>query len=405
MGRLEYRPKKSRSLFGLDWVNFFLIDPQTGIGSFLPVYLAAHQWNEQLVGVALSAGSLSGILSSAPAGAIVDSISSKRALVALSTILLALCSLWIALEPSFWSVLISQVLIGSVSTPIGPAICAISLGIVGRKQFDLRQGRNQMFNSAGKILTAIVIGLTGYMISDRSVFFFVAFLAIPILLSLSFINPADINYQLARGADKANGYKKNSFRHLFHPQFVIFLTAVVLFNFANAAIFPLLGQLLSKDHGNTSMLFISMCVVTTQLVITQIAPWSGKKAGVWGRKPLLLIAFGVLPIRAFLYTLTHSIEALIPIQVLDGISAGIFSVVSVLMIADLTKGTGRFNLALGITGASVGIGSALSQVIAGSIVKDEGYPAGFLFLAMAGIIAFLILFFFVSETKDANTSD
>ncbi len=139
--------------------------------------------------------------------------------------------------------------------------------------------------------------------------------------------------------------------------------------------------------------------IPTQLVITQIAPWSGKKASIWGRKPLLLIGFAVLPIRALLYTLNHSIESLISLQLLDGLSAGIFSVVSVLMIADLTKGTGRFNFALGVTGTSVGIGSALSQVIAGTIVKNDGYSAGFIFLAIVGIAAFFILLLFVSETK------
>jgi len=400
--RLRNGPKKSRSLLGLDFVNFFLIDPQTGIGSFLPIYLAANQWNEQLVGIALSAGSLSGILSQAPSGAIVDALRCKRALVALGMIVLAFCSLLMAFFPSFWPIVASQVLIGGISTLIGPAICAISLGMVGRKNFDLRQGRNQMFNSAGKVATAVVIGLLGYYISDRSIFFFVFFLAIPTLISLSFINPTEIDYQLARGGDDGHDQKKHSIRQLFRPQFVIFLTAIVLFNFANAAILPLLGQLISKDHGNTSMLFMSMLVVTTQLVITQIAPWSGKKASIWGRKPLLLIGFAVLPIRALLYTLNHSIESLISLQLLDGLSAGIFSVVSVLMIADLTKGTGRFNFALGVTGTSVGIGSALSQVIAGTIVKNDGYSAGFIFLAIVGIAAFLILFFFVSETKHPN---
>lgn len=402
MERLRNGPKKSRSLLGLDFVNFFLIDPQTGIGSFLPIYLAANQWNEQLVGIALSAGSLSGILSQAPSGAIVDALRCKRALVALGMIVLAFCSLLMAFFPSFWPIVASQVLIGGISTLIGPAICAISLGMVGRKNFDLRQGRNQMFNSAGKVATAVVIGLLGYYISDRSIFFFVFFLAIPTLISLSFINPTEIDYQLARGGDDGHDQKKHSIRQLFRPQFVIFLTAIVLFNFANAAILPLLGQLISKDHGNTSMLFMSMLVVTTQLVITQIAPWSGKKASIWGRKPLLLIGFAVLPIRALLYTLNHSIESLISLQLLDGLSAGIFSVVSVLMIADLTKGTGRFNFALGVTGTSVGIGSALSQVIAGTIVKNDGYSAGFIFLAIVGIAAFLILFFFVSETKHPN---
>jgi MFS family permease len=131
-----------------------------------------------------------------------------------------------------------------------------------------------------------------------------------------------------------------------------------------------------------------------------IASWSGRKAGTWGRKPLLLIAFGALPIRAVLYTLTSRAGALIAIQVLDGVGAGIFGVVSVLVIADLTQGSGRFNLTLGAISTAVGIGASLSQVIAGSIVHHFGSDAGFLFLAAIAAAALGILYFFMPETRD-----
>jgi MFS family permease len=148
------------------------------------------------------------------------------------------------------------------------------------------------------------------------------------------------------------------------------------------------------------MMFMSACVVTTQLVIASIAPWSGRKAGTWGRKALLLIAFGVLPVRAVLNTLTHNTGELIGIQILDGVGAGIFGVVSVLVIADLTQGTGRFNLTLGAIGTAVGIGASLSQVIAGSIVHHFGSNAGFLFLAAVAAAAFGILYLRMPETRD-----
>ena len=150
------------------------------------------------------------------------------------------------------------------------------------------------------------------------------------------------------------------------------------------------------------MLFMSACVVTTQFVITLIAAWSGRKAGAWGRKPLLLIAFSVLPVRGLLYTLTSKVALLVAIQVMDGIGAGIFGVVSVLVIADLTRGTGRFNLTLGAISTAVGIGAALSQVIAGSIVHRFSANAGFLFLAAIAAVAFGVLYFFMPETRNAR---
>lgn len=150
------------------------------------------------------------------------------------------------------------------------------------------------------------------------------------------------------------------------------------------------------------MLFMSACVITTQLVVALLASWSGKQAGVWGRKPLMLIAFGILPIRAVLYTLTANTALLVTIQVMDGIAAAIFGVVSVLVIADLTRGTGRFNLTLGAINTAVGIGAALSQVIAGSIVHHLGFRAGFLFLAAVALAAFAILYLFMPETHNTR---
>ena len=143
-------------------------------------------------------------------------------------------------------------------------------------------------------------------------------------------------------------------------------------------------------------------MVTTQFVITLLASWSGRKAGTWGRKPLLLIAFGVLPLRGVLYTLTSNTAWLVAIQALDGVAAAIFGVVSVLVIADLTRGTGRFNLTLGAITTAVGIGAALSQVIAGSIVHHVGSNAGFLFLAGVALAAFAILYLFMPETRQTR---
>jgi predicted MFS family arabinose efflux permease len=152
------------------------------------------------------------------------------------------------------------------------------------------------------------------------------------------------------------------------------------------------------------MMFMSACVVTTQVVITLIASSAGAKAGDWGRKPLLLIAFAVLPVRGVLYTLTDNVDLLVAIQVLDGVGAGIFGVVSVLVIADLTQGSGRFNFALGAITTAVGIGASLSQAIAGSLVHHFGYRSGFLFLAAVASVAFAVLFFYMPETGKSQAA-
>ena len=392
------------SLRGLDWLNFFLADVQTGVGPFLAIYLASHGWNEQRVGLALTIGSIAGILAQTPAGALVDRLHAKRALIGIGIGGLAAGALLIAIAPLFWPVMAAQILIGGVSSIFIPAVCAISLGIVGHELFDTRQGRNQGFNSAGNVVAAVSMGLLGYFVSNRSIFFFVALCAIPTLVVLRFIRPEEIDHHLARGAKQSNAEEPAGFRTLLKDRpLVIFLVCAVLFHFANAAMLPLLGEMLSRGHGRSSMAFMSACVITTQLVITLLASWSGRKASSWGRKPLLLIGFGVLPLRAVLYTLTGNPVALVAIQILDGVGAGIFGVVSVLVIADLTQGTGRFNLTLGAITTAVGIGAALSQVIAGSIVHTFGYPAGFLFLGAIAAAALAILYFFMPETGKKHT--
>jgi predicted MFS family arabinose efflux permease len=393
-----------RTLRGLDWLNFFLSDVQTGVGPFLAIYLAGYGWNEQKVGLALTIGGIAGILTQTPAGALVDNLRSKRALIAAGVIALATGALLIAFIPTFWSVMSAQLSIGGTSSIFGPAICAISLGIVGHKLFDRRQGRNQTFNSAGNVVAAVSMGLLGYFVSNRSIFFFVSVCALPTILSLVVIRSDEIDYERARGGTVGDeSVKPVGERALLKDhRLAIFLVCAVLFHFANAAMLPLLGEMLVKGHGRSSMMFMSACVVTTQLVVVCIASWTGQKAGSWGRKPMLLVAFGALPVRAVLYTLTDNPGALVAIQILDGIAAGIFGVVSVLVIADLTQGTGRFNLTLGAIGTAVGIGASLSQVIAGSIVHHFSSNTGFLFLASVALAAFGILYFFMPESRESQ---
>jgi predicted MFS family arabinose efflux permease len=390
---------------GLDWLNFFLADVQSGVGPFLAIYLAGSGWNEQTIGIALTGGGIAGIIAQTPAGALADRVHSKRGLIAGGVIALAFGALMIAMDPTFWAVMSAQTLIGVSSSVFGPTVVAISLGLVSRDLFDRRQGRNQMFNSAGNVVAAVSMGLIGYFLSNRGIFFFVVAFTIPTLWALARIKSHEIDYAVARGSnDEASSTDSSSIAHLLKDRrLVIFLICAVLFHFANAAMLPLLGEMLSKGHGRSSMMFMSACVVTTQLVVTLLASWLGIKARQWGRKPLLLIAFGVLPIRGVLYTLTNAAPSLVAIQVLDGIAAAIFGVVSVLVIADLTKGTGRFNLTLGAVTTAVGIGAALSQSIAGGIVHRFGYHIGFLFLAAVAAGAFILIWAAMSDTRNLES--
>jgi len=400
----------ARTLRGLDWLNFFLADVQTGLGPFLAIYLAAKHWNEQSVGWALTVGGIAGILTQTPAGAIVDRVRAKRTIIVLGIGALIAGALLIAFWPGLGPVLAAQMLIGGMSSLFAPAVAAISLGVVGSRAFDQRQGRNQTFNSAGNVTAAVAMGLIGYYLTDRSIYFFVIAMTVPALLSLSFINPREIDYNQARGYNPENASKSEDRRPvgildlLRNHRLAIFVLCCVLFHFANAAMLPLLGEMLSRGKGKSSMAFMSACVVTTQLVVTLIAAWCGRLASTRGRKAILLVGFAALPIRGLLYTLTGNVFLLISIQLLDGLAAAIFGVVSLLVIADLTRGTGRFNLAQGLLATAVGIGASLSQLIAGAIVHHSSYRIGFLFLAAVAAGALIIFATLMPETKDFQHS-
>lgn len=391
----------SRSLRSLDWLNFFLADVQTGVGPFLAIYLAAYNWNVQSIGLVLTLGGIAGIVTQTPIGGLIDRLHAKRALISVGVIALVLGALATACFPTFWPVVAAQALIGGISSVFLPAIAAISLGLVGQRRFDRRQGRNQTFNAAGNVVAAAAMGLVAYFFSNRSIFFLVAGFALPTLLSLLLIRPEEIDHDQARGYRPGEaGEKPVRARELLKDKpLLVFLLCAVMFHFANAAILPLLGEMLAKGQGRSSMMFMAACVVTTQFTITLIAGPAGRLAGSWGRKPLLLIGFAVLPVRAVLYTLTDRPALLIAIQILDGVAAGLFGVLSVLVIADLTRGTGRFNLTQGAIATAVGIGASLSQFAAGAIVHQVSYRAGFLFCAAIAAGAFVILWLFMPETR------
>ncbi|MGN6507582.1 MAG: MFS transporter [Tepidisphaeraceae bacterium] len=400
------RHPSQKTLRGLDWLNFFLADVQTGVGPFLAIYLAGEKWDSKGIGIALTVGGIAGILTQTPAGGLVDRLRAKRSLIVAGVLALAIGALVIAFFPYYWPVMAAQVLIGGTSSVLLPAVVAISLGLVGHKLFDRRQGRNQTFNSAGNVAAAVAMGAIGYYLSNRGIFFYVVAMVIPTILCVSLIDPKEIDHDLARGCKPGQTSGNRSDKPgrvidlLKDRPLLIFVVCCVMFHFANAAMLPLLGELLSKGKGRSSMMFMSACVVTTQLVITLIAGPAGKLASTHGRKTLLLIAFAALPIRGLLYTLTHNTYLLVAIQVLDGIGAGIFGVVSILVIADLTRGTGRFNLAQGSIATAVGIGASLSQGVAGILVHRTSFNVGFLFLAGVATLGLMLLWTLMPETKD-----
>jgi MFS family permease len=423
------------TLRSLEWLNFFVADVQTGLGPFIAAYLASSGWNAAHVGYALTFGGLVTVAMQTPAGAIVDASRRKRVLVAAALSVLVCGAALLLLRHDAVAVYAAQFLIGSTGPFLAPTIAAITLGIVGANLFDRQFGKNQAFNSAGNVFTAILVALVSYKLGYRYIFAVAIILAIPAFLALLGIDGNRIDYARARGASRnprdetsreahtsqadasdgkalagraAPGGKKIQTEGISvlakDHALLCFLAACFLFHLSNAAMLPLLGEMLA--HGNPRMAppFMSACIIVTQLVIAGSAAWIAARAGK-GRKPLLLLGFGVLPIRGVLYTLARAPAALIGIQFLDGVANAVFVIVSILVIKDRTEGTGRFNLASGALATMAGIGAALSNGIGGALVQRFGFRASFLGLAAIAVVAFAVLFFGVPETLNGAGRD
>jgi len=396
-----------RSLRALDWLNVFMSDVQTGIGPYLAIYLmATRHWDPAHIGLAMSAMGIASVVAQTPAGALADRLRQKRWMIVAAAVVVAIGCLWIVTWPALAWVIAAQALIGSTATIFPTAVTAITLGLVGPSQLAERMGRNGACNHAGTVGGAILAGLIGYYIAQEGIFYLVIAMSVATILAVLLIREEDIDHDLARGARTQDGaaHIAGLGQLVADRRIAIFAMAAVLFHFANAAMLPLVGELLSTGHDQGSSLYMSACIIVAQLIMIPVATWAGRVAGARGRKPVFLLGFLVLPVRGVLYTLSGHPYFLVSVQILDGIGAGIFGVLSVLVVADLTRGTGRFNLTNGAIGTAIGIGAALSNAISGVLVQYAGYRGAF--LTLAGIAALAAFWFglVMPETQGSSTT-
>ena len=260
------------------------------------------------------------------------------------------------MRPDFSSVFTAAVLQGVAGSAIGPGIAAISLGLVGHDALGGRLGRNQRFASIGGLTAAAAMGIVGYLLSTRDIFFLTAALVLPVLLVLARIRASDIHFARSCGAPDLHPVQRVSRRALLKDhRLLTFAVCLFLFQLANASMLPLAGQTLAHTEGPWSSLVLSGLIVVPQVIVAVLAPWVGRTAETWGRRPLLLLGLGVLPIRSAVFALAGDAVPLVFVQALDGLSGATLGVLTALVIADLTKGTGRFNLAQGLVGTLLGL--------------------------------------------------
>jgi MFS family permease len=389
---------------GLDGLNLFVANIQTGFGPFISVYLTTAGWTQTAIGFALSLGTLTAMASQVPAGAVVDAIRRKTSVAFFSILAFTLSALLLAVQPTPLFVYLAEVLHGFSSCTLGPAIAAMSLAIAGHAALGPRLGRNARYAAIGNALGAALMGACGYYVSERAVFFLTAVLTLPaflVLLPLRTLDP--VNPPAPRSGGKRSRRRSRREvpigRLLSDRRLLIFAACAALFTFANAAMLPIASGAITKQAGSEASLLIAASIVIPQVIVTLLSPGIGWLAEARGRRWVLLLGFCILPVRGLLFALTPHPILVLPIQALDGIAASCFGVMVPLVVSDIAGRSGHFNLCLGFVGLAIGVGATFSTIAAGWVTDHFGDPLAFAGMALVGLAATLLVGIAMPETR------
>lgn len=388
------RAKALRPLLAL---NFFMADMQAGIGPFLGVFLLAHGWQSGWIGTVMTAGGIAGMLMTTPAGVLVDATRSKKLLVIIPGICTVVASGIVLLSQQFWLVAASQVATAIASAAIGPAVAGITLGIVRQVGFNRQIGRNQAFNHAGNMVGAGLSGLVGWLYGFTAVFWLAALFGVLSIISVLMIPSHSIDDDAARGlAHETDDDKRGSGLQVLLETKPLLLLAAALFFFhlGNAAMLPLYGLAVVAHNQADPASFVAMTIVIAQgtMILTSlVAMRMAEQRGYW---LVLLVSFVALPIRAVMAAWLLNRWGVYPVQILDGVGAGLQSVAVPGLVARILDGTGRINTGQGAVMTVQGIGASLSPVIGGWIAQELGY--GPMFLVLGGLAAVSVALWIVS---------
>lgn len=393
-----------RTLRGLDWLFFFVADLQTGFGPFIAVYLTGHRWTQAELGLALGVGSATAMLAQVPAGLLVDALRSKALAAAMALGGISASAVLLAQSPEFWPVVLAESLHGFASCMLGPALAALTLGLVSKPNVAERLGRNAGFGAIGSAIGAGMMGACGTWVSTKAVFWLAAVLCVPALLAL---------WSLGRGVHALPPAQQAPTETLLAPphepvrgvlldrRLWAYSACTLFFQLGNAAMLPLAAVEITKRADEHASLIIAACILVPQIAVALLSPFAGRAAQRWGRRVVLVIGFCALPARALLLAIVTDPFWIILVQALDGLGGAAVGVITPLVAADMSGVGGRFNLRMGILGLAVSVAATASNTAGGAIASDLGAQTAFMALALAGICAVLTAGLLMPETRPA----
>lgn len=384
-----HKAKTQRAPWSLLTLNFFMADFQAGIGPFIGVFLLAHGWKSGLIGTVMTLGGVAGMLMSMPAGALIDQTRYKRTCVIIACFFTIVASTIVLLSQEFWVVAGSQMATAIAGAAIVPAVNGITLGIVRQAGFNNQNGRNQAFNHAGNMVGSALSGYAGWKFGYSAVFVIAAVFGILAILSVTLIPAASIDYGAARGLkEDGEDAKASGFTALMECKpLLILAAALAAFHLGNGAMLPLYGMGVVTEASSNGPSFVAMTIVVAQatmIVASLVAMRMNESRGYW---LVLLISFIALPVRGLLAAYLIVPWGVYPVQILDGVGAGLQSVAVPGLVAQILNGTGRVNVGQGAVMGAQGLGAALSPLVGGWLAQEFGYPTAFVCLGLFALIS------------------
>lgn len=400
-------PATAASLTALAWTAFFLADVRDGLGPFLATYLQSQRVDQTLIGITMTAGGLAAVLMTPFAGAWADRWRAKRALMAIAVVAVMLGSGCAFLTRSPWLLVGSQVVAGAAGALLAAALAALTLGLARREGLRRQTGRNEAWSHAGNIVSALGAGIVAQQFGAPWMMSVMTVMAVGSLLCLATIRAGDIDHAAARGVEPGAAGEPASpapggFGELLrHRALWLFALACAFFHLGNAAMLPLLNQRLAATQPDAaSLLWTGVAIVVAQLTMVPVALWVARSRRL-DLSAFVYLAILILPVRGLLAWAFPSVWANIPVQVLDGIAAGALGVATPLMVERYARGTGRYNLALGLVLTLQGIGAALSAGVANVVVGAHGH-FGLAFAVLAGCALLAMPVFMLAQRANAR---
>jgi MFS family permease len=394
-------PQGRRALQSL---NFFMADMQAGIGPFLGVWLLAHGWQSGWIGSVMTLGGVAGVLMSTPAGAWIDSTRHKRRFVVIPGTCTVLASAVILLSQSFWPVALSQIATAVAGAAIGPAVTGITLGMFRQSGFNRQLGINQAYNHAGNAVGAGLSGLLGWRFGMPAVFWLAMAFGIASIVSVLRIPRSAIDDRAARGMRESGPTEERASGLsvlLSCKPLLVLAAALALFHLGNGAMLPLYGlAVVAAKQGDPATL-VAATIVVAQATMILAALVAMRMAGNRGYWLVLLISFAALPVRGLIAASLITSWGVFPVQILDGVGAGLQSVAVPGLVARILNGTGRVNVGQGAVMTVQGVGASLSPAVGGWLAQLNGYPSAFMILGALALGSLILWTSFAKTLKPA----